>query len=101
MVSKTARQSKGAAGAGGTDSETIASWLLKFGMHNQRLPNAIARLTEWQSNSNPPWTTNRALWTGRLMALDKSPGIHLIAIREVLKRLTAKCVLSVAKGEAR
>ena len=30
-VVKTARQLKGAAGAGGTDSETIASWLLKCG----------------------------------------------------------------------
>ena len=43
-VSKTARQLKGAAGAGETDSETIASWLLKFGTYSQRLRNAIARL---------------------------------------------------------
>ena len=44
MVSKTARQLKGATGAGGTDSETSASWLLKFATHSQRLREAIARL---------------------------------------------------------
>ena len=32
-VSKMARKLKGAAGVGGTDSETIASWLLKFGTY--------------------------------------------------------------------
>ena len=54
-VSKTARQLKRAAGAGGTNSETIASWLLKFGIYSQRLMNAIARLEKWLSNDNPPW----------------------------------------------
>ena len=45
-VSKTARQLKRAAGAGGTNSETIASWLLKFGTHS----NASAKqLHDWQS----------------------------------------------------
>ena len=48
-VSKTARQLKGAAGVEGTDSETIASWLLKFGTHRQCLHNAIARLAKWLS----------------------------------------------------
>ena len=37
---------------------------------------------------------------GHLIALDESPGVRPIAIREVLWRLIAKCVLSVAKGEA-
>ena len=99
-VSKTARQLKGAAGTGGTDSETIASWLLKFGTYSQRLRNAIARLAKWLSNDNPPWAAYRALMAGRLIALDKNPGVRPIAIGEVLRRLIAKCVLSVAKGEA-
>ena len=54
-VSKTACQLKGAAGVGGTDSETIASWLLKFGTHSQRLRNAITRLAKWLSNDNLHW----------------------------------------------
>ena len=33
------------------------------------------------------------------IALDKNPGVCPIAIGEVLRRLTAKCVLSVANGE--
>ena len=35
-----------------------------------------------------------------LIALDESPGVSPIAIGEVLRRLIAKCVLSVANGEA-
>ena len=37
---------------------------------------------------------------GRLIALDKVPGVRPIAMGEVLRRLIAKCVLSLAKGEA-
>ena len=40
-VSRMARQLKGAAGIGGTDSETIPSWQLKFGTGMQ--------LHDWQS----------------------------------------------------
>ena len=36
-----ARQLKGAAGVGGTDSEMLASWLLTIGTYSQRLRNAI------------------------------------------------------------
>ena len=53
-VSKMA-QLKGAAGVGGTDSETLTSWLLTFGTYSQRLRNAIVRLAKWLSNDNPPW----------------------------------------------
>ena len=84
-----------AAGAGGTDSKTIASWLPKFGTHSQRLRNAIARLAKWLSNDKPAY---RVLMAGSLIALDKNPGVRPIAIGEVLRRLIAKCVLSVAKG---
>ena len=99
-VLKTASKLKGAAGAGGTDSEAIASWLLKFGTYSQRLRNVLARLAKWLSNDSPPWAAYRALMAGHLIALDKNPGIRPIGIGEVLRRLLAKCVLSVAKGEA-
>ena len=39
----------------GTDSETIASWLLKFGTYSQDFRNAMARLAKWLSNDKPPW----------------------------------------------
>ena len=82
---------------GRTDSETITSWLLKFGTYSQWLWNAIARLAKWLSNDNPPWAAYRALMAGRLIALDKSPGVRPIARGAVVRRLIAKCLLSVAK----
>ena len=71
-------------------------WLPKFGTYSQRLRNAIVHLAEWLSNDNPP--CYRALMAGRLIALVKNPGVRPIAIGEVLRRLFAKCVLSVVKG---
>ena len=65
-VSTTARQLKRGTRAGGTDSEATASWLLKFGTHSQR----CGRLAKW-------------LIAGRLIALDKSPGVRPIARGEV------------------
>ena len=41
----------------------------------------------------------RALMAGRLIAVDENPEVRPIAMGEVLRRLIAKCLLSVAKGE--
>ena len=98
-MSKTARQLKGDTGIRGTDSETIASWLLKFGTYSQRIRNAIARLAEWLSNDNPPWAANRAL-SGRLIALDKIQESVTLPVGAVLRPLIAKFVLSGEAQEA-
>ena len=82
------------------NNTVVVLWLLKFGSRSQHLRNAIARLAKWLSNDNPPWTAYRALMAGRLIALDKNPGVRPIAIGEVLRRLIAKCLLSLAKVEA-
>ena len=55
---------------------------------------------KWLANDTPPWAAYRALMVGCLIALDKIPGISLIAIDEVLRQLIAKCVLRVDKVEA-
>ena len=84
--SEKARHLKGANGLGGTDSETFASWLLKFETYSQCLRNATARLAKWLSNGKPPWDTYSALMAGRLIALDKNQGVRQIAIGEVLRQ---------------
>ena len=53
----------------------------------------------WLANGFPPWESYRALMSGRLIALDKSPGVRPIGIGESWRRLFAKCLLSVTGEE--
>ena len=48
-----------------------------------------------------PWAGTRVLLANRLMELDKCPGIWLIGISEIWRRLLAKYVLKVAGAEAK
>ena len=50
---------------------------------------------------SPPWAAYRSLQTGRLIALDKSPGIRPIAIADVFYRLIAKVILHICGDEAK
>ena len=61
----------------------------------------VAEVGEWLSNGRPPWATYRALMSGRLIALDKSPGIRPVEIGETWRRLLAKCLLQVSGEEAK
>ena len=49
----------------------------------------------------PPWAAYWALMSGRLIALDKSPGIIPVGIGETWRRLLAKCLLRVSGQEAK
>ena len=49
----------------------------------------------------PPWAAYRALMSGRLIALEKSPGIRPVGIGETWRRLLAKCLLRVSGQEAK
>ena len=60
-------------------------------------PGAIARLAKWLSNDNPPSAAYSALMAGRLIALEKNPGIRHIAME---KYCDDSLLISVAKGEA-
>jgi hypothetical protein len=64
------------------------------------LRKASAVFTSWLSNELPPWAAYRALRSGRLVALDKSPGVRPVGIGEAWMRFDSKCVLSVAGGKA-
>ena len=65
------------------------------------LQKALADFTSWIANESPPWAAYRALRSGRLVALDKSPGVRPVGIGETWMRFDSKCVLFVAGGEAR
>ena len=60
----------------------------------------VAEMGECLSNGRPPWAAYRALISGQLIALDKSPGIRPVGIGETWRRLLAKCLLRVSGKEA-
>ena len=100
VVEKVAKKLSGSAGPGGVDSSSLQSWLLNYGVESRQLRKACARLAEWLANTHPPWAAYRALINGRLVAIDKCPGVRPVGIGELFRRLVAKCVLLVAGEEA-
>jgi len=54
----------------------------------------------WLANGFPPWSSYRALKSGRLITLDNNPSVRPIGIGESWRCLFAKCVLAVAGKDA-
>ena len=50
------------------------------------------------TNTYPPWAAYRSIVAGRLIGLDKCPGVWPVGIGEILQRILGKCVLQ-ACGE--
>ena len=81
-VELVARKILGSSGPGGTDSESLQVWLLKFGENSTRLFTSVEIFVDWLSNGSPPWEAYRALMSGRLIALDKKPGVRPVGVGE-------------------
>ena len=100
VVERVAAKLHGAAGPGGTNAVALGNWLLRFGQESERLREEVAQFTRWLSNESPSWAAYRALMAGRLVALDKQPGVRPVGIGEAWRRLFAKCVLHQCGREA-
>ena len=99
-VENVAKKLRGSAGLGGLDANNLTQLLLRYKDTSEGLRNEVAELTMWLANGFPPWSSYRALMSGRLIALDKNPGVRPIGIGESWRRLFAKCLLAVAGKEA-
>ena len=75
--------------------------MLCFAVASQRLRCTVEFLACWMANNFLTWDATRALLANRLMALDKCPGIRPIGIGEIWRWLLAKCILKVARAEAK
>ena len=75
------RLSRGA-GPGETDSVSLQHWILHFRSASRELRLIVGDFTEWMGNGRLPWSAFRALMSGRLIALDKQPGIRLVGVGE-------------------
>ncbi len=95
-----AKRIQGSAGPGGCDASHWQDILCKFGFQSRKLCDSIANLTRLLANSTVPWTQLQALFSNRLIALDKSPGIRPIGIGETLRRIISKSTCLVTKQDA-
>ena len=100
-VTAVAGQLSGGDGPGGTDSFLLQNWLLRFRAASRELWLIVRDLMEWMGNGRPPWAAYRALMSGRLIDLEKHPGIRPIRVGETWRRLMAKCLLRVEGPEAK
>ena len=78
-----ARQILGSAGPGGTTAGHWKDFLLHYGAHSAKLRDALAGLARCLANSIVEWSDIKALMSSCLEALDKCPGVWLIAIGEI------------------
>ena len=101
VVAAVAVRISGGAGPGGADSVSLQHWLLRFGAASRKLRLIVADFGKLLSNGRPPWAAYCAMMSGRLITLDKSPGIRPVGIGETWRRLLAKHLLRVTGQEAK
>ena len=89
------------AGREGNDSVSLQHWIIRFGAASRKLRLIVAVFGEWLCNGQPPWAAYCAMMSGRLIALEKCPGIRPVGIGETWRRLLAKCLLRVTGQEAK
>ena len=88
---------QGSSGASETDSEHWQTVLLRHGAHSSHLTDEVTTLATKMCNQILPWSQVRALVSGRLIALDKCPGVRPIGIGECLRRIFSKSVSEFTK----
>ena len=89
----------GRSGPGGTDSEALQVWLIEFGEDSTRLHTSIETFVDWLVNGSPTWAAYCAFMSGRLVVIDKQPGVHPVGVGETWRRLFAKILLKVTGPE--
>ena len=96
-IEKTTRSLQGSLGASRTDSEHWQTVLLRHGAHSSDLRDEVATHATKMCNQILPWSKVRALVSGRLIALDKHPGVRPIGIGECLRIIVCKSVAEFTK----
>jgi hypothetical protein len=95
----TVRKLSVGAGLGGVDSYTLKHWLLGFGKVSRELQKTVADFVSWMANEIPPWAAMQALRAGRLITLEKNPGVRPVRIGETWSQLFSKIILLLTLDE--
>ena len=99
VVRQAALRSQGAPGPSGVDAAGWKRMCCSFGTESTALCNAIAALARRLRCSYVDPSALESLVACRLIPLNKNPGVRPIGVGEMLRRLVAKSVLSVVRGD--
>ena len=102
MVRQAALRTKGSGGPSGVDANGFRRMLAckSFKQSSTRLCEAIATMTKTLCTQYIDPTTIEALIASRLIPLDKGEGaVRPIGVGEVIRRISAKCVMRFAKKD--
>ena len=77
-------------GPGGTYSEALHGWIFKSGEDGKRIYTSVETFLNWLANKSPSLETYFAFMSGRLIALDKHPGVCLVGVGETWRWFFAK-----------
>ena len=91
----------GAMGCSGVDSALLKSCLLRYGKASSELREELLDWTWWLANPLPPLAAYRAMRQGRLISLDKQPGVWPVGIGECWMRAVSKLVLADCAKEGK
>ena len=69
----------GSLGPGGTDSEALQGWLIKFG-EDIKICTSIEIFVNWITNKSPTWGAYCAFMSEHLITLEKQPDIRLLGV---------------------
>ena len=100
-IYKAAKKVNGAAGPSGADSD-MWQRLLCSKQHKKKpaeLCHAIAKLAQKLNREQVDPSYLRAFIAGRLIPLDKDPGVRPIGIGEVLRRIVSSATMSLLQPE--
>ena len=101
VVTAVAGRLSGGSGPGGTDSVSLQHWLLRFRAAIGGIQFIVGYFIECLSNGRPQWVAYCAMTSGRLITLEKHPGIIKFIVGETWRWLMVKCLLRVTGQEAK
>ena len=95
LMQRIAQQCQGSAGPSGLDSDAWRRMCSSFKGASSNMCQALATFARLLATQNLESDSLVPFLSCRLIALDKRPGVRLIGVCELLRRITAKAVLKV------
>ena len=99
LIKDVGRRSKGAAGLSGLDAEAWKHMLTCFKQSSNRLCAALSQVAYVFCTEELSDVDLSAFAAGRLIPIDKKPGVRPIAVGEVFRRIICKAIMKVIERD--